>query len=245
MHGQYFNIFKLEEAKEYSFDKIYCTSCDQGQINNYYGVLCADPLIAASDTFARMFSGYKIYYQQFPSGGLVCILVGYMLGFKKIYIAGFDLYSNPRSIYPWNTETPEFERRHPRDTRENTMNVINLYHPRDVQLRFIECLQNLPGLELLSVSKSSPINKYVDLASETESAPFYKIEKPQDAINDWVPLPEINSNNEGVKSNIGNENTCLVKTNFFNYQRIRFLKHITFGRVKKHYTDKYKRYTYN
>ena len=97
------------------------------------------------------------------------------------------------------------------------------------------------------------------MAPENGEAPFFEEEKSVDAIKDWLPLPQLEHLNVfeesiSIENSSGKQEITQpiendlrtpfyhLQTNFFNYQRIRLLSHITLGKMKEHYIRKYKRY---
>ena len=102
---------------------------------------------------------------------------------------GIDLYEN-NNPYPWKSGE-NFTTIIPRDRDDNLMNVINKYHPKEIQIEALLLAKAMPGVKLYSLSGQSPINKYIDSGKIQNNNDFTILDKEPNAIKDWLDLPTI------------------------------------------------------
>ncbi|GHT91814.1 hypothetical protein FACS1894140_2960 [Spirochaetia bacterium] len=206
LKNQYFNLHHLNERKEYLIDKdnIYVTVAEE-PIKYFPLVKLVTPLIHQNKKIAEFRAFYENYYSQYLSTGITAIALAAVLGFKKIYIAGFDLYSDKDNAHPYKegdvssssmqeiykTSAPAGEAKKTKVTDVNSVDEILQNHPSDVQINFLNLLQSTYGdTEICSVCESSPINAYIKIGPILFDTPWYLPEsKPVEAIKDWLPLP--------------------------------------------------------
>lgn len=186
--GQFYNLYNLKVNNEYVIDKIFSTG-GKRLVENYPFAEDIFDTVYKNKEFVEFLTYYQIYYGKLVSGGILSLLAAVELGYKDIYLAGFDLYRG-NEIYPWQDKANHVEA-NPRDIKENVLNVINEYHPEYLQLKAIELVKNQSGVKLFSISDESPINEYVELAPLL--GVFHDLPTPraQSAIKDWLKLPEV------------------------------------------------------
>lgn len=191
LEGMYFNLYNLNENEEYNIKDIYITNLTEEIQNEYPLTKDAMKTVFQEKKFEVLYKFYMKYYQIMPSGGLFSIFLAIVLGYKKIYIAGMDMYSTDM-LYPWKIGE-YFSSLYTRDKEDNVKNVINRYHPKDFQIKVIRFIQKeFPDVELYSLSEQSPINEYIELAPILYVDCTYKPPiRPENAQKDWLPIPQI------------------------------------------------------
>lgn len=127
------------------------------------------------------------------------------LGFENVYVAGFDLLKPAEKMHTYDVgerviKTIEgYERNSIYDTTvpktrcvKANLEHVQKTHPESMQVKFIHLLEKIyPKTQILSVSKSSEINEYIQSADRIYDTPWYSPEaKPNDRTTDWYPLPE-------------------------------------------------------
>jgi alpha-2,3 sialyltransferase len=208
LENQYFNLHQLNERGEYLVDKnkIYITVT--GPKEYFPTIIPATPLIQQNKAIAEFRAFYQFYYGQFLSTGITAIALAMVLGFKNIYLAGFDMFSNPVRAHLYDDGKMEKLLRQEiynnkldnnvgggQKTKYNndsaTVESILKNHPTDMQIKFLNLLKTeFRDARLYSVCELSPINQYVDLAPVIYDAAWYLPEdKAADATRDWLPLP--------------------------------------------------------
>lgn len=189
LEGMYFNLHNLNERRQYNIKDIYITNLTPDLQEEYPLVNDAMSIVFQNKKFKAFFKFYMKYYEIMPSGGIFSIILAIILGYKNIYVIGLDMYEN-NLLYPWQIGE-YFTQIYPRDKAENVMNVINHYHPKEVQIKTLEFIkQEFQDVNLYSLSEKSPINKYIELAPiQDENNTYMPQTRPQDAIKDWLPLP--------------------------------------------------------
>lgn len=191
LEGMYFNLYNLNENGEYNIKDIYITNLTKEIQNEYPLANDAMEVVFKEKKFEVLYKFYMKYYQIMPSGGLFAIFLSIVLGYKKIFLIGIDMYST-NLLYPWKIGE-YFSSLYPRDKESNVQNVIDRYHPKDFQIKVIRFLQKeFPDIQLYSLSEESPINEYIELAPILDETLVYEPTiRPESAQKDWFPLPEI------------------------------------------------------
>jgi len=203
---QYFNIRTINEKGEYEIDMENTWWTVLLESNPHFPTIrsCTEfiqktPLIAEFRCF------YEYYYGQYLPTGMQALALAVVMGFENIFVAGFDLYSDPNNLHAF----PELKDVHERmnsynrtsiydtttiisDSTEHIHEQIMKTHPTSMQIKFINLLSALfPSTKILSVCNSSPINEHILLADAIYETPWYQpLAKPCDRIKDWLPLPE-------------------------------------------------------
>jgi alpha-2,3 sialyltransferase len=187
LHRQYFNIYNLNERKEYNIKNIYATGGTK--LYSYPTVIDIQNIVYKNQQFANLITYYDKYYKQFISGGILAIFTAVVLGYTDIYLIGMDLYKTDKP-YPWQ-QGKIFVKDFPRDREENLMNVINKHHPNFLQIKALLMAKDTKGVKLFSLSETSPINEYVNLAPIIGGENILPMDKAIDSIKDWLPLPDM------------------------------------------------------
>lgn len=205
LDGEYLNLYKLQEKKEYDIGKILVSNANESTLKTYPGVVDAFEMFFSfpNQHFHKFWFVYSHYYAQYLSGGTFLIFLAYIMGYRNIYLIGFDLYKDTLKLYPWETSPPEFAKRHPIHVEKNVMNIINKSHPQDMQLKAIELLKKHTDINLYSISSESSINDHVALAPvKNKESKFKILDKSSDRLKDWVPVPSIYSEKREKKKNL-------------------------------------------
>ena len=163
----------------------------------------ATPLIQANPLIAEFRSFYEYYYGQYLTTGLQGIALAVCLGYKEIYLAGFDLFSDPNNLHPFNagdhmTEVLNAVSANTSGAYETKGSVgdsaaySQTHHPSELQVSFLKLLMKLyPDTKIMSVTETSPINSVVGIAPQIYDEPWYVPEvKGADRTTDWFKFPE-------------------------------------------------------
>jgi len=204
----YFTLHHLNERGEYNINKngIYITVTNVD--DNFPTVKAATPIIHSNKAIAEFRLFHQFYYRQYLTTGITSIGLAACLGFKNIYLAGFDFYSDPDKMYPFELSKNLVDRarnaiqaakdRGDQYTTSHTSDTPGLdeilkNHPTEMQVKFIKLLQReFPETSFLSVSEKTPLNKMVDMAPLLyEQAWYSPEEKPAGFIRDILPLPKV------------------------------------------------------
>jgi len=206
LDNQYFNVRTINDKKEYDIDMENTWWTVLFESNPHFPTVksCTE-LIQRTPLIAEFRCFYEYYYGQYLPTGMQAIALAFCLGFNNIYIAGFDLFSDPNKMHvhpesmvsreivsklkktsPYETEKPNF------NSMEEKFNHLHKTHPKSMQVDFIKLLIDLfPKSRILSVCESSVINEYVCVAEKIKNQPWYTpIDKASDRTLDWYPLPE-------------------------------------------------------
>jgi len=191
LRNQFFNLYNLNENKEYDIDTIYSNQNPKRVMPTVEDI---DTVIFQNKNFSEYICFYDRYYKYWLSGGIRAVFAAVMLGYDEIYMVGFDFYSNEN--YPWkNVDHPVLMKYTPRDSDDNIKNVINRYHPTEVQIKALELVKNTTKAKLYSICENTPLNNYVEMApiiNDTDDN-YIVEEKKESYTKDWLNLPEIQS----------------------------------------------------
>lgn len=188
LKNQFFNIYNLNERKEYTINTI----LSNGKAKTEYPTTTdITALVNNNQRFREFIFYYNKYYQQWVSGGILSLFAVTELGYNELYMVGFDFYSNEN--YPWkNAEHPIFQKYVPRDSDQNIKTVIERYHPLEIQLKALDLLKQIGGIKLYSICENTKLNDYIDLAPIINPNKQYLIQnKDSNAMHDWLELPVI------------------------------------------------------
>ena len=156
------------------------------------------PLIAEFRCF------YEYYYGQYLPTGMQAIALACCLGFDNLYLTGFDLFSDLNNLhaYPDGKSVMEtvknlgstsiYDTSHGIERNSDMASYLHKKHPTEMQVKFVRLLQKIfPNTQFLSVSESSAINEYIEMAPIIYDVPWYSHKKkPANRTTDWYPLPE-------------------------------------------------------
>jgi len=201
---QYFNIHTINEKNEYDVDMENLWWTVLFEKNQHFPTIksCTEfiqktPLIAEFRCF------YEYYHGQYLPTGMQAIALAFCLGFKKIYLAGFDLFSDPNNmhVYPDVKRVMETVKNHQGSSvyetsgeiaSGNMAEYLNKTHPMEMQIKFLQLLIKLfPGAQLLSVCETSAINEHVGAAPTLYERPWFSPQdKPKERTTDWYSLPD-------------------------------------------------------
>lgn len=228
--SQYYTLYNLKRNKEYYFDAIYySTMHDKMEPLSY--LPDSWPLIMENKDLLMLTTFYKNYHNVWLNTGITSLFLAYTLGFRKIYMTGFDFYSG--QAYPWS------------NPNNKALQPNMASHPQNIQLEALEILKNLPDIEVFSISPESKLNDYVPLAPRLPEANNLLEEKADDCIRTRLPLPEDFLEKEKMvilQEKYAKKST--LKRFFYrmNYQRIRILSHLLSGKAKAKYKCKKEQY---
>ena len=203
---QYFTIRTINEKNEYEIDMENTWWTVLFESNPHFPTVksCTE-LIQKTPLLAEFRCFYEYYYGQYLPTGMQALALAFCLGFNNIYVAGFDLYSDPNNMYPFSSgerlqdvaskyksssiyDTSELQQKRSQTEYE----YIQATHPTLMQVKFVQLLKKLfPETALRSVSKKTAINDYIEMADKLYESPWYKsYDKPEDRTKDWYELPD-------------------------------------------------------
>jgi alpha-2,3 sialyltransferase len=183
----YFNLRAVHAKKEYNVDLIngiYATVMSE-QNKHFPTVKMATPLIQQNPAIAEFRCFYEYYYEQYVPTGLQAIALAAVLGFKNIFLTGFDMFADSNDFM------------HPFDKNKESQDMFKWSldrHPMQVQIDFITLLRKeFSNQNFYSVSPESPLNKIVPLAPKNIAAPprFLPQEKDMDRTLNLLTPPEL------------------------------------------------------
>jgi alpha-2,3 sialyltransferase len=186
----YFNLRAIHAKKEYNVDLIngvYATVMSE-QNKHFPTVKMATPLIQQNPAIAEFRCFYEYYYEKYVPTGLQGIALAAVLGFKNIFLAGFDMFADSNDpLHPFekNKVSPEIYKH------------IVERHPLQIQADFMTLLQKeFSNQNFYSVSPESPLNKIVSLAPKNIAEPpcFLPQEKGIDRTLNLLTPPELCKN---------------------------------------------------
>jgi alpha-2,3 sialyltransferase len=209
LDNQYFNIRSLAERKEYDIDmqNVYITVMFEAN-KHFPSVKMATPLIQQNPAVAEFRCFYEYYYGQYLPTGIAAIALAASLGFKQVYLTGFDFFSND-SEHCYKTDPPVFNLAFSelRDTGElydsaTSKENVQQKHPTEMTIQFLELLKKeFSTTQFLSVSESSLITRHVGLAPVMYEDSWYVPEdKPTNYLRDWLPLPDSMPSRKNIKT---------------------------------------------
>jgi alpha-2,3 sialyltransferase len=211
LENQYFNIRTLNEKNEYDIDMENLWWTVLSESNPHFPIIksCTE-FIQKNPMIAEFRCFYEYYYGQYLPTGMQALALAVCLGFKNIYIAGYDLFSNPNHLYAFPVGKRVFEtvKNYKHASLYDTASVydktsmaastqagyeyLQNTHPTSMQVEFLHLLTKLyPKTHILSVCESSAINEHITLAQRLFEKPWYlPLKKPDDRTTDWYPLPD-------------------------------------------------------
>ncbi|MDR1912713.1 MAG: hypothetical protein LBQ52_10285 [Helicobacteraceae bacterium] len=119
-----------------------------------------------------------------PRSGLQLIIIAALDGYKNIYIVGNDQFGDSEFAssmdYAWGEA----------HVSQEIMEVCAKAHTAAVQNKTIETLKKHPGVRLFSVSPSSPISRYIELAPIINEYPegYTPPDKPSGFVNEIIKI---------------------------------------------------------
>lgn len=119
-------------------------------------------VIASNATLARFMMGRPL-----PTQGMQMIATAAILGFKKIYIAGIDLYSDLSKRYAW--DVPDHIRAHLQD--KDTAAGYEEKHSLDLDLHFLRAVREQYDFELIGLSNMELLAPYLDRKERRQASP--------------------------------------------------------------------------
>lgn len=201
----YFNVRTIHTKKEYTFNLENLWFTVLSEKNPHFPTIksCTEfiqqtPLIAEFRCF------YEYYYGKYLPTGMQAFALAVCLGFKNVYVTGFDLFSDKDNMHAYPDGEAVIEKivSRRRDsvydtginakTKDGIFDYIHKTHPVSMQVDFIHLLGELfPQTKIMSVSQNSAINEHIALAPVLADTPWYTPEeKPADRTTDWYPLPD-------------------------------------------------------
>jgi len=185
----YFNLRAIHAKKEYNVDLIngvYATVMSE-QNKHFPTVKMATPLIQQDLAIAEFRCFYEYYYEQYVPTGLQAIALAAVLGFKNIFLAGFDMFADPNTLHPFEEK---------KMSQETYKHIVDR-HPLQIQEDFVTLLQKeFFNQNFYSVSLESPLNKIVSLAPKNNTVPSHLLpqEKGVDRTRNLLEPPELCKN---------------------------------------------------
>jgi alpha-2,3 sialyltransferase len=183
LDDDYYKWRVMDMSGEYNIDMlngIYATVMFEPN-KHFPTVKMATKLIQENRAIAEFRSFYEYYHEQYLPTGIQGIALAAVLGFKNIFLVGFDFFSQDKTNqHPWDTE----------EVSKETFSHIHQRHPLDIQIDFIRLLQNeFPDANILSVTETSPVNEYLALAPVIRKNYKFIIEKKENRIKEII-VPE-------------------------------------------------------
>lgn len=192
MKNQYFNLYHLNKWEEYEIKTIMST----GHHKEFPMVLSSEDLVKKIPIFNEFMNFNYTYYKKMVSAGILAIFSAIAMGYKNIYIVGLDLYNSSAPVYPWKLGK-NYCKIFPRDNSpEKVRDIVGCYHPDKLQieaLKLIEDYLEKIGGKIYSISLSSPINEFIEVAPIVNDAEFFVEIKKETALRDWLELPKTTS----------------------------------------------------
>lgn len=188
LDDDYYRWRTVNMAGEYEIDMIngiYTTVLFEPN-KHFPTVKLATHLIQQNPAIAEFRSFYEYYHEQYLPTGIQGIALAAVLGFKNIYLAGFDFFLDTNTgAHPWDNEKLSKE----------TFTHIHHRHPLEIQIDFIKLLQKeFQSIKIMSCSEASPISKYIELAPIVRKDYEYFIEpKSENRIQD-IQVPDLIKN---------------------------------------------------
>lgn len=134
-----------------------------------------------------------------PTTGLSMLVSALANDYKEIFIAGIDLYaldikeSNAKD-YPFNIGE-NMQLAIPGLLSKSNLENKSALHTLEIEIELINLaleIANKKGIKIYSVSKDSPINKYIPLATKIQNEDSLNIEsKSKECIFDFVVPPSL------------------------------------------------------
>ncbi|MEY9536383.1 alpha-2,3-sialyltransferase [Sinorhizobium fredii] len=110
-------------------------------------------VIASNPTLARFLMGRPL-----PTQGMQMIAFAAVLGFKKIHVAGIDLYENMAQRYSW--DVPEDVKAHLKE--KDFSGGYEDSHSLDIDLLFLRAIREQYAFELIGISNMNRIAPFLD-----------------------------------------------------------------------------------
>ena len=184
----YYKLRLINMSGEYEIDMIngvYTTVMFEPN-KHFPTVKMATDLIQQNIAIAEFRCFYEYYYEQYLPTGMQGIALAAVLGFKNIYLAGFDLFLDPVQ-HPWNKE----------QASPDLFSHIHKRHPQNMQAEFLELLQKeFPNTIFLSVCENSPINQYIKKGPIVCHEPCFILESKGENRIVSIDVPELIKNKE-------------------------------------------------
>jgi alpha-2,3 sialyltransferase len=183
----YYKSRFLNMFDEYEIDMIngvYATVMFESN-KHFPSVKMATPLIQQNIAIAEFRCFNEYYYEQYLPTGMQGIALAAVLGFKNIYLAGFDLFLDA-SMHPWEEKlSPE------------RLSHLHKRHPQNMQADFLVLLQKqFPNTNFLSVCENSPISQYIKKAPIVCYKPDFILESKGENRIATIDVPECIQNKE-------------------------------------------------
>lgn len=201
----YFNLRTMHTKKEYDFDLENLWFTVLREPNPHFPAIksCTD-YIQQTPRIAEFRCFYEYYYGKYLPTGMQAFALAVCLGFKNVYVTGFDLFSDKDNMHAYpdgkaviskivNTRRDSvYDTGITASSKEGIFDYIHKAHPVSMQVEFLNLLKELhPQTNIMSVSQNSAINEYIPIAPVLSDTPWYTpVPKPDDRTTDWYPLPE-------------------------------------------------------
>jgi alpha-2,3 sialyltransferase len=205
LDNSYFDLRNLNEKGEYEVDMFNIWMTVMFEKNEHFPtVKMATPLIQQKIEIAEFRCFYQYYYGQYPPTGMQAIPLAAMLGFKNIYITGYDFFTSLDNLHIYKSGSEKIVTEEQKGVvhaggggiyqtkGDESSEYIKSTHPVELQIKFLMLIKKIfSNVHFLSVSEDCLINEYLDLAPVIYDTPWYTPEKkPADRIMDYFPLPE-------------------------------------------------------
>lgn len=177
----------LTYKKEYNIQNIVVSEFHLNHLNTPYrlnkrlfsDIICGgDVLYLLADFFAFVRHNGLHYYKNITSGIYMCAFAT-ALGYKKIYLAGIDLYLT--KPYAFDTMRPNLLTLNPDFTQ-----TPSSIHSPETDIEALMFLANTYGVEFYTISPKSPLANHIPLADSINNNTFIVEEKQDNSINDML-----------------------------------------------------------
>ena len=140
------------------------------------------------DNFYQYLLYARLYHNQHITSGIALCGLATALGYKKVFIAGIDLYQakHQNTSYAFKADTPTLR------YGKNVDFSPKLWegHSLEFDIETLNFLMKHYGVEFYSICPTTPINKYIPLAPTQKTPLKITIEpKPKNFLN-GLPIPD-------------------------------------------------------
>ena len=235
---QYYTLKNLIESKDYNIAQIACANFEVESVEPHnFKETCrqffCDALLGSTilfqNTHIESFIKFNELYQnqRINTGTYLCLL-GAVMGYEEIYIAGIDLYTGG-AVYGFDIHD-----------KANLLQIkpayatiaANTKHNPQINLKALELLAHICDTRLYTIAPSSPLCEHIPLAPVQNPQPnFTPEQKPQNCIKD-ILLP----NKRAYRNYHKRQRRSALEKNFY-YTLIRDLLRLP-SNIKNHFKDK-------
>ncbi|MCL2202480.1 MAG: hypothetical protein FWB88_00875 [Defluviitaleaceae bacterium] len=204
--NQYFVVRTVHDKGEYDIDLANTWWTVMHEKNPHFPAAksCTD-YIQQNIYIAEFRCFYEYYYGQYLPTGMQALALAFCLGYENIYVAGFDMFTDPNNMHPFPyggkvmqaalesvPSTGIYDTSEVKSENKSEFEYVQVLRPTDMQVKFVQLLQKcFPKTKIMSVVENSIMNQHVTVAPIIHDVPWYVPQKkPTDRTTDWYPLPE-------------------------------------------------------